>query len=218
MIILAKGPKYKVPKRRRREGKTNYHKRYKMIRSRKPIFVVRKTNKYIIVQIVYPTPIGDYTLVAAHSRELVKYFGWRAGTKNTPAAYLTGLLAGLRAVKLGISEAIPDIGLHRPVRGAKVFAAIKGAIDAGLKIPCSEEVFPDEDRIKGITIAEYAKMLAESDPEKYNRQFSQLIRNGFDPRLLPQHFEDVKKRILEVYRSIESTNIASEVLQKVVAL
>ncbi len=214
---MAHGPKYKVPRRRRREGKTNYHKRYKMIRTKRIRFVVRKTNKYIIVQLVYPTPIGDYTLVAAHSRELVKYFGWKGGTKSTPAAYLTGLLAGLRAVKLGITEAIPDIGLHRPVKGAKVFAAIKGAIDAGLKIPCSEEVIPSEDRITGKTIAEYAKMLYDTDPAKFQRQFSAILRNGLDPRELPKHFEEVKNLIIRVYSSIPASNVGTEVLQKLAA-
>ncbi len=215
---MAHGPKYKVPRRRRREGKTNYYKRYRMIRSKKVRLVVRKTNKYIIVQLVYPTPVGDYTLVAAHSRELVKYFGWKGGTKNTPAAYLTGLLAGLRAVKLGITEAIPDIGLHRPTRGAKVFAAIKGAIDAGLKVPCSEEVIPSEDRIRGETIAKYAEMLAESDPERFNRQFSEILRRGLDPRELPKHFEQVKNLIMQVYSSIPSSNIGVEVLQTIAQL
>jgi len=209
---MAHGPRYKVPRRRRREGKTNYYKRYKMLRSAKPRFVVRKTNKYIIVQVVYATPLGDYTLVAAHSRELVKYFGWRGGTKNTPAAYLTGLLAGLRAVKLGIVEAVPDIGLHRPTKGAKIFATIKGAIDAGMKIPCSAEVIPSEDRIRGETIAKYAEMLANTDPAKFQRQFSELLSKGFDPRDLPRHFEQVKNLILQVYSAIPASNIGSEVL------
>ncbi len=215
---MAHGPKYKVPRRRRREGKTNYYKRYKMVRSKKARLVVRKTNKYIIVQLVYPTPVGDYTLVAAHSRELVKYFGWKGGTKNTPAAYLTGLLAGLRAAKLGMAEAIPDIGLHRPTKGAKVFAAIKGVIDAGLKVSCSEEVMPSEDRIRGETIAKYAEILAESDPERYNRQFSEILRRGLDPRELPKHFDQVKNLIMQVYSSIPSSNIGAEVLQTIAQL
>ena len=211
---MAHGPRYKVPRRRRREGKTNYYKRYKMVRSAKPRFVVRKTNKYIIVQIVYAAPLGDYTLVAAHSRELVKYFGWRGGTKNTPAAYLTGLLAGLRAVKLGIIEAVPDIGLHRPTKGAKVFAAIKGAIDAGMKIPCSAEVIPPEDRIRGEMIAKYAEMLANTNPDKFQKQFSELLSKGFDPRDLPKHFEQVKSLILQIYSVIPTSNIGLEVLYR----
>ncbi len=214
---MAHGPKYKVPRRRRREGKTNYYKRYEMVKSRKIRVVVRKTNKYIWVQFVYPTPIGDFTLVAAHSRELVKYFGWRGGTKNTPAAYLTGLLAGLRAKKLGIEYAIPDIGLHRPTKGAKVFAALKGVVDAGVEVPLGEEVIPSEDRIRGETIARYAEMLANENPEKFQRQFSQLLAKGFDPRNLPKHFEEVKNLIMQVYSSIPESEVAKEIVSQIVA-
>ncbi len=199
---MAHGPRYKVPRRRRLEGKTDYRRRYRMIRSGKPRLVVRKTNKYIIAQLVFASPIGDFTVAAAHSRELVKYFGWMGGTKNTPAAYLTGYLLGLRALKIGVKEAVADIGLHRPVKGAKVFAVIKGAIDAGLQVPLGEEVVPDEERIRGVVIARYAEQLASSDPERFQRQFSEQLRRGFDPRRLPEHFEEVKRKIDEVYSRI----------------
>jgi len=201
---MARGPKYKVPYRRRREGKTNYYKRYIMVRSGKPRLVVRKTNKYIIAQLVAPSPIGDFTIVAAHSRELVKYFGWKGSTKNTPAAYLTGLLVGLRAVKLGLTEAVLDIGLVSPRKGAKVFAVAKGAIDAGMKIPCSEEVIPSDDRIRGETIARYASELYNSNRELFERLFSDYIRKDLNPIDLPQHFEEVRRRIISVYQRVPS--------------
>lgn len=213
---MASGPNYKVPRRRRREGKTNYHKRLALVKSGHVVLVVRKTNKYIIAQFVYPTPIGDYTLAAAHSRELVKLFGWKASGENAPAAYLTGLLAGLRARKLGIRKAIPDIGLHRPVKGAKVFAVIKGVIDAGVEIPVAEDVLPDEKRIKGYTIAEYAEMLSKSDQEAFQRQFSRLLRSGFDPRRLVEHFEEVKREIIRIYESIPESLEAAEYIEAVV--
>ena len=214
---MAHGPKYKVPRRRRREGKTNYYKRYKMVRSKRIRVVVRKTNKYIWVQFVYPTPVGDYTLAAAHSRELVKYFGWKGGTKNTPAAYLTGLLAGLRAKKLGIEYAVPDIGLHRPTRGAKVFAALKGVVDAGIKVPLDESIVPSDERMRGEVIAKYAEMLATQNPEKFQRQFSQVLAKGLDPRELPKHFEEVKNLIIQVYSSIPESVEAKEVVNQLVA-
>jgi len=198
---MARGPKYKVPKRRRREGKTNYYKRYKYILSGKLRLVVRKTNKYIWAQIIKATPIGDVTIVAAHSKELVKRFGWKAGCKNTPAAYLVGFLIGLRAIRAGITEVIPDIGLHRAIKGAKIFAVIKGANDAGMKIPVSEEIIPSADRIRGETIAKYAEMLANKDPDRFSRQFSQLLSKGFDPRKLPEHFEEIKSKIMNYYKS-----------------
>ncbi len=199
---MAHGPRYKVPRRRRREGKTNYYKRYVMVLSGKPRFVVRKTNQYIWAQVIIAKPQGDVTVAAAHSRELVKRYGWLGGTKNTPAAYLTGLLAGLRALREGITYAVLDIGLHRPVRGARVFAALKGALDAGLEIPHSEEVLPDEYRIRGEHIAKYAEMLAQQNPELYERRFSLYLARGLRPEQLPQHFEEVKNKILEDYRDV----------------
>ncbi len=202
MISMARGPKYKVPRRRRREGKTNYYKRYKMILSRHPRFVVRKTNKYIWVQIIEAKPQGDHVIAAAHSRELVKKYGWKGGTGNLPAAYLTGLLAALRARKAGIEYAVPDIGLHAPTKGAKVFAAIKAANDAGLKVPLGEEVVPSEERIRGEHIASWSKILRENDPSRYERLFSQYIARGFDPADLPSHFEEVKNKILEDYKDV----------------
>uniref|UniRef100_A0A7J3ZKH1 Large ribosomal subunit protein uL18 n=1 Tax=Fervidicoccus fontis TaxID=683846 RepID=A0A7J3ZKH1_9CREN len=189
------GARYKVPRRRRREGKTNYRRRYVMVLSGRIRFVVRRTNKYIDVKLVKADPKGDITLVSAHSIELFKKFGWKGGTKSTPASYLTGYLAGLRAVRLGIKEATADIGLHRPVRGARVFAAIKGAIDAGLKIPASEEVFPEPERIRGEHIAEWAARLEEENPELLKRRFSVLLSRGFHPKGYPSHFEEVLNRI-----------------------
>ncbi|RLG77985.1 MAG: 50S ribosomal protein L18 [Thermoprotei archaeon] len=196
---MARGPKYKVPRKRRREGKTNYYKRYRMIKSGKRIrAVVRKTNKYIIVQIIEFAPQGDITHVGVNSKILFK-LGWKGDPNNTPAAYLTGLIAGLRAKKLGITYAIPDIGLHRPVKGSRVFAAIKGLRDAGVKVPASEEVLPSEDRIRGEHIAKYASMLYEKDPALFNSRFSNVLARGLDPRDLPKHFEEVKRKIIETF-------------------
>jgi large subunit ribosomal protein L18 len=196
---MARGPKYKVPRRRRREGKTNYYKRYVMVMSGHPRFVVRKTNKYIWVQIIVAKPEGDHTIAAAHSRELVTKFSWKGGTSSTPAAYLTGLLAALRALQKGIEYAVPDIGLHRAIKGSIVFAAIKAANDAGLKVPVSEEVLPSEDRIRGYHIANYAKMLRERG--LLESRFSTYLRRGLNPEELPQHFETVKQAILDTYKS-----------------
>lgn len=199
---MAHGPRYKVPRRRRREGKTNYYKRYIMVLSGKPRLVVRKTNKYIWAQVIVAKPEGDVTVAAAHSRELVKKYGWLGGTKNTSAAYLTGMLAALRALKAGVRLAVLDIGLHRPVKGAAVFAALKGAVDAGLEVPHSEEIFPEEYRIRGEHIAKYAAMLKEASPETYEKRFSLYLQRGLEPEKLPQHFEEVKNKILNEYREV----------------
>lgn len=195
---MARGARYKVPLKRRREGKTNYYKRRKMILSGKPRLVVRVLSRTIVVQIITPHPKGDITHVSAVSQELKRY-GWKASGKNTSAAYLLGLLAGLKAKKKGIEEAIVDIGLHSPTKGARVFAAVKGAVDAGLKIPVGEEILPSEDRIRGEHIANYAKLLLEGSEKEYKRRFSSYLEAGLKPEELPQHFEEVKAKILESF-------------------
>jgi large subunit ribosomal protein L18 len=215
---MARGSKYRVSRKRRREGKTNYYVRYRLVKSKHIILVVRKTNRYILAQFICPTPIGDYTLAAAHSRELVKLFGWKGGTKNTPTAYLVGLLAGLRAKKLGITKAVAYIGLHRPVRGSKIFAVIKGVLDAGIEVPVDKEMLPDDNRIKGLIIAEYAKMLSERDPERFKKQFSAMLNSQFDPRNLTEHFEEIRNRILKTYLNIpervEGISIIKQILTR----
>ncbi len=187
---MARNAVYVVKFRRRREGKTNYRKRLKLLLSKKPRFVVRKSNCYIVTHIVEFDRKGDRTIAYAHSGELRK-FGWPYSCKNTPAAYLTGLLCGLRALKKGIKGAILDIGLHTPSRGAKVFAAMKGAVDAGLQIPHSEEILPSEERIKGLHIAEYAKSLKND-----SLIFSQYYKLGADPKKIASVFEECKERII----------------------
>ena len=196
---MARSGRYRVPLKRRLKGITNYYKRAKLILSGKPRLVVRKTARHITVQVVEAKPGGDRTLAAAYSKELETSFGWKGGCKNTPAAYLVGLLVGLRAKKAGIEEAILDIGLHVPSKGAKVFAAAMGAVDAGLKIPIGETILPEEDRIKGEHIANYAKLLKEKSPETYEKRFSKYLEKGLAPEKLPEHFEEVKQKILAAY-------------------
>jgi large subunit ribosomal protein L18 len=96
----------------------------------------------------------------AHSKELAE-FGWKNATANLPAAYLTGLLCGLRGTKKGVKTAILDIGLCPSIAGSKTYAALKGAIDAGLKIPADEVIFPDPKRISGEHIKAKEKLTEE---------------------------------------------------------
>lgn len=152
---MASGPRYFVPFRRRREGKTNYYKRSKLVVAEQPRMVVRKTNRYIIIQLVRAEADGDKTLVSANSIELKK-FGFKGSCSNTPAAYLTGILFGVRALNNEYSGAILDIGLNRATYGAKVFAALKGAVVSGLDVPHNESILPDESRLRGEHIASFA--------------------------------------------------------------
>ncbi|MEM3577060.1 MAG: 50S ribosomal protein L18 [Candidatus Bathyarchaeia archaeon] len=195
---MAKGSNYCVPFRRRREGKTDYRKRKALIISGKPRLVVRPSLKNVTVQVIVAEPEGDKVLVSAHSKEL-EDFGWKAPKGNIPAAYLTGLLCGLRAKSENVDEANLDIGLHSPSKGARVFAALKGFLDAKVEAPHSEEKLPDEKRISGEHIAEYAKILA-SNPENYQSRFSHYLRNEVQPENIVKHFAQVKASILAAFK------------------
>ncbi len=191
---MARSGRYKVKFRRRREGKTDYRKRLALLKGGKPRMVVRKTNRYIIVQFVEFKPEGDRVLAYAFSKELSKY-GWPYSGKSLPAAYLTGYLAAKRALDAGINEAILDIGRYTSTKGSRLYAALKGAVDAGLQVPHSEEVLPEEERIRGEHIASWASELYEKDREFYERQFSDYIRRGLDPREIPKIFDSVLEKI-----------------------
>lgn len=191
---MAKGPKYRVPFRRRREGKTDYHSRRALILSRRPRLVVRVTLKHVIVQLVEAKVAGDEVVASAHSRELTKTYGWRGGSGNVSAAYLTGLLCGHRAIDNGLKFAILDMGLKIPSPGARVFAVLKGVLDAGLTVPHGEGIIPDEKRISGQHIADYASQLS-LNPETYQKQFSKYLSRDQQPVNLPEHFSMIKEKI-----------------------
>jgi large subunit ribosomal protein L18 len=144
-------------------------------------------------QVIRAGPEGDFVLATAHSSEL-KEFGWKAACGNMPAAYLTGLLVGQRAKANGISEAILDLGLHSKGAGSRIFAATKGALDAGLDIPHEETVLPKKERVRGQHVAEYAKMLA-SEPEAQKKRFANYLKNKLKPEELPDHFAQVEAKI-----------------------
>jgi len=197
---MAKNSRYCVPFRRRREGKTEYKTRKALILSGKPRLVARGTLKNMVAQVIIAKPNGDEVLVSAHSRELTKNYGWTAPRGNLPAAYLTGLLCGLKAKAQGIEETILDIGLHAPSKGARIFAVLKGVLDAGIAIPHEEEKLPDEERIKGAHIAEYAETLT-SNPEVYQAKFSKYLEQKLSPEKLPEHFAKVKADIIAAFKS-----------------
>jgi large subunit ribosomal protein L18 len=180
----------RIPPKRRRLGLTDYRKRLKLVKSGLPRLVIRKTNNQIIVQVIRPKLGGDETILTVTSKKLRDY-GWRASLKNTSAAYLTGLLAGLLA-KDKIEKSILDIGLQTPSKGSKVFAAALGFRDAGVEIPLGEEILPDRDRIAGKHISEYYKTARGSGLQ--NIQFSRSDESAY--MNLEKHFEEVKNRIL----------------------
>jgi len=193
---MAKGPRYKRSFRRRYDGKTDYHKRLKLLKSRKLRVVIRASNDHIRVQIVESKFGGDNVLISAFSKELASKYGWSANSGNIPAAYLTGYLAGLRAKTKNIQDAIFDLGIF--YHKNRVLAACKGLIDTGLLIPYREEFFPEElkERIKGTHIENYAKNLKSNEPEKYEQIFSGYIKKQkLNPQKISQMFSDSLKQI-----------------------
>ncbi|BAT95142.1 hypothetical protein LR48_Vigan02g159500 [Vigna angularis] len=97
--------RYQVKFKRRREGKTDYRARIRLINQDKNKyntpkyrFVVRFTNKDIIAQITSASIAGDIVLAAAYSHELPRY-GLEVGLTNYAAAYCTGLLLARRVLK-----------------------------------------------------------------------------------------------------------------------
>jgi len=139
----------KTQRRRRREAKTDYKARLALLKSEKPRLVVRKTNRFIIAQIVDSELAQDKTLVRMTTKDLLDN-GWpkeKSGSlKSLPAAYLLGFMIG-KAMKNKIKEVVLDIGLQRNIKGSRIFAVLKGALDAGLNIPHNKEALPSEERI-----------------------------------------------------------------------
>jgi large subunit ribosomal protein L18 len=198
--LTAKDSRYCVPFRRRREGKTDYKARKALVLSGKPRIVARSSLKNVSAQIIVAKPHGDEAIVSAHSRELTKKYGWQAPRGNIPTAYLTGLLCGLKAKAEGIEEGILDIGLHSPSKGPRVFAVLKGVLDAGVHVPHSEEKLPDEKRIRGEHVAQYAESLV-SNTEVYQSKFSKYLEQKIPPEDLPKHFAKVKAGIIAAFKS-----------------
>jgi len=195
---VATGPSYRVAFRRRREGKTDYQMRKALVTSKRPRLVVRGSLRHLSAQIVDAKTTGDKVIVAAHSRELAKTYGWRSNCGNLPAAYLTGLLCGYRATTEGVKEAVLDIGLQTPSKGARVFATLKGVLDAGVSIPYDKEKLPTEERLSGQHIADYAKSLS-GNPDVYHKRFSENLSKGLNPEQTPEHFSSVKEKIVSSF-------------------
>jgi large subunit ribosomal protein L5e len=216
--------RYQVKFKRRREGRTDYQARKRLIFQDKNKYntpkyrlIVRISNRDITCQIAYARIEGDRIVCASYSHELPKY-GVKVGLTNYAAAYCTGLLAARRILqKLGLDSLYAgcvdvtgdeyvvepvedgpgafrcylDVGLTRTTTGARVFGAMKGAVDGGLNIPHSVKRFPGyssedksfkaevhRDHIFGQHVANYMRDLEENDENLYKKQFSKYIELG----------------------------------------
>lgn len=140
-MTKAEGPSYKMYYRRRREGKTNYAKRLALIKSGYTRMVVRRSNKGLVVQFIDFDSKGDKTLLTVDASKMKK-LNWPA-KRNKWTAYLMGFYAGKLASKKGVKKFVFDMGMYIPSKGSILFAAQKGAKDAGLETHFDESILPD---------------------------------------------------------------------------
>ena len=184
---------FTVPFRRKREGRTYYKQRLKMVVSERPRFIVRRSLNNFQAAIASYDQKGDKILLTVNTKALSK-LGWKGSTSNLSSAYLVGLLAGKKAIEKGVKEAILDIGLIKNKKKGSIYAVLAGAVDAGLSIPFDPEVLPAKDRIEGAHIAKYALEL-KKDKDKYHRQFSNYVKKGLNPEDIVKHFNEIKGKI-----------------------
>jgi large subunit ribosomal protein L18 len=155
--------------RRLREDKTNYKKRRTMLVGKQDFITVHISNENTQVQIHKPEMNGDKVVASAHSTFLLSK-GWKGSRKSIPAAYLTGYLAGKKAILKGAKNAILYSGTRQYTQ--RMAAALKGIIDAGLEVPSDAETFPPEDRVSGSHLSvkndlKQIKSLIDSEVKAY---------------------------------------------------
>lgn len=173
-----------VIKKRRAQNLTDYRKRVSLLKGEMPRLVVRKSNKQVQMQIVKYSIDGDIIVTSVTSNAL-RQMGW-SPRSNTPTAYLTGMLLAKRASKIAGEECVLDIGLYKPIASSILFAAAKGAIDAGLKL--RNNIKFDEKRLKGAHIRDYYIKAAD--------KFSGYKKEKFDAQNIEKIFEKVKEQIM----------------------
>jgi len=104
--------------------------------------------------------------------------------------------------------ALLDVGLRKTSTGAKVFAALKGAVDGGLSIPHNPKRFVGfnketqkldaealRKRIFGGHVADWMKKLKEEDDKKYQKQFSHYIKEGITSEKVESVYANAHKQI-----------------------
>ncbi len=164
----------KTQRKRRRENRTDYGKRIKLLKSGMPRIVFRKSNRYIVAQYVFSREAQDKIELGVSSKELLKH-GWpkenQGSLKTIPAAYLTGILIGKKIAEKNLEKPIIDFGMNKMLHKTKTYAFLKGVIDSGVEISCDEECFPVEDRLKG-------KHLKKDFSSTFEQIKSNINKNG----------------------------------------
>ena len=182
-----------LPYKRKRQGKTYYKNRLKLLLSNRIRFAVRKSLKGLQVSLIKYDAKGDKVLLTVNSKSLDK-IGWKGDNGNLPSAYLTGMLAGKKAISMGINDAVLDLGFNKSTKGSKLYASLAGAVDAGLNIPFNSGIIPAKERLAGEHIAKYALEL-KKDALRYERQFNNYLKRGLNPENITKHFNEIKEKI-----------------------
>ncbi len=177
--------------KRIRSNKTNYRKRKAVLIGKRNFITIKVSNENVHCQLVKPTIKGDIVLSFSNSKELSKY-EWHGSRNNLSACYLVGLLLGKKMLAKSYDSAILYIG--KTSFTSKVAACLKGIVSSGVNVPLSEDSLPDDNRVNGSHISQYAALLKQ-DKSVYEKRFSKLLSNNLDPVDYPKHFEDVKGRI-----------------------
>ena len=150
----------RLDRKRRRESKTNYTKRLLLLKGNVPRLVVRKTNKYILLQVVESKHAQDKVICEVNTKEFLRY-GWpkeKSGSlKSLAAAYLAGMLLANKAKAKDVKKVILDSGLIPSTKGSRVYAAVKGVVENGLEIPHNEEILPSDEMINKYDFVEKVK-------------------------------------------------------------
>ncbi len=140
----------KLAKIRRIKNKTNYKKRLILLKGNSPRLAVRKTNKYIILQIIKSENAQDKILYSATTKELLEK-GWpeskKGSLKSLAASYLGGLMLGKKAAALK-ERIVLDTGLIPSTKGSRIYAVVKGIADAGMNIAYDKKVIPSKEKIE----------------------------------------------------------------------
>ena len=170
---MASGPRQRNQYRRRRSGQTDYRRRLKLLKSGNSRAVVRVSNTRVVCLVVSWKSDGDKVEVTVTGDDLVSRYGWPDSNsrKNIPASYLTGYALGKAALAAGHDEAVLDIGLAASTNGNRVFAALKGMVEAGLEIPHGDSILPDDERINGAHIDDSYASKVEATKKKIEEAF-----------------------------------------------
>jgi len=147
----------KTIRRRRKENKTDYARRLRLLKSKLPRVIFRRTNKYVVAQYVETKEAKDKVIFNLNSKILLNH-GWPNNFKNSlksiPASYLLGFLVGKRITKDKLKTPIIDFGMLRMIHKTKVYAFLKGMVDSGIKLKYKKDIFPSEERLQGKNLKE----------------------------------------------------------------